>query len=193
MENHPGLARLDAQRGRAAEAVRAEKAAWLPTVAAFGMRELHTDDLTIVSPTWAVGVAATFTLFDGMERGHRVAAARSRQARVGLLEARARRDITTLVEQKYRTMTKAREEFASLDRTRELAAEMLRVRQRAFEEGMATSLEVVDAQLALQGVQLQRLAAAYAFDVALAELLEAAGDADQFEAHRSHADLDPEK
>ena len=193
MENHPGLARLDAQRGRAAEAVRAEKAAWLPTVAAFGMRELHTDDLTIVSPTWAVGVAATFTLFDGMERGHRVAAARSQQARVGLLEARARRDITTLVEQKYRTLTKAREEFESLDRTRALAAEMLRVRRRAFEEGMATSLEVVDAQLALQGVQLQRLAAAYAFDVALAELLEAAGDADQFEAHRSHADVDPEK
>ena len=193
MENHPGLARLDAQRGRAAQAVRAEKAAWLPTVAAFGMRELHTEDLNIVSPTWAVGVAATFTLFDGMERGHRTAAARSQQARVDLLDARARRDIATLVEQKYRTMTKAREDFESLDRTRELAAEMLRVRQRAFDEGMGTSLEVVDAQLALQGVQLQRLAAAYAFDVALAELLEATGDADQFETHLAHADLDPEK
>jgi outer membrane protein TolC len=193
MENHPGLARLGAQRGRAAQAVRAEKAAWLPTVAAFGMRELHTEDLNIVSPTWAVGVAATFTLFDGMERGHRTAAARSQQARVDLLDARARRDIATLVEQRYRTMTKAREDSASRDRTRELAAELLRVRQRAVDEGMGTSLEVVDAQLALQGVQLQRLAAAYAFDVALAELLEATGDADQFVTHLAHADLDPEK
>ena len=45
----------------------------------FGMRELHTDDLTLVSPTWAVGVAATVTLFDGMQRGHRVGAARSQE------------------------------------------------------------------------------------------------------------------
>ena len=193
LENNPGLGRLEAQRGRASEAVRAEKAAWLPTVAAFGMRELHTDDLTIVSPTWAVGVNATFTLFDGMERGHRVAAARSQEKRVGLLRERARRDIATLVEQKYRAMEKAREQFASLDTTLELAAEVVRVRTRAFEEGMGTSLEVVDARLMLQGLQLQRLAAAYAFDVALAELLEAAGDADRFETLRAQSEVDPEK
>jgi outer membrane protein TolC/ABC-type transporter Mla MlaB component len=193
MENHPGLARLDAQRGRAEQAVRAERGAWLPTVAAFGMRELHTSDLNIVSPTWAAGVTASFTLFDGMERGHRVAAARSQQSRVQLLDARARRDIATLVEQKYRTLARAREQFEGLDKTLELAAEMLRVRQRAFQEGMGTSIEVVDAQLALQGLQLQRLASAFDFDVALAELLEATGDADQFETHRAHADLDPEK
>jgi hypothetical protein len=58
---------------------------------------------------------------------------------------------------------------------------------------MGTSLEVVDARLALQGLQLQRLAAAYACDVALAELLEAAGDADRFEAIRSQSEVDPEK
>ena len=93
MENHPGLARLEAQRGRAAQAVRAERASWLPTVAAFGMRELHADDLTLVSPTWAVGVAATVTLFDGMQRGHRVGAARSQERKVDLLKDRARRDL----------------------------------------------------------------------------------------------------
>jgi len=193
LENNPALARIDAQRGRAAEAVRAEKAGWLPTVATFGMRELHTDDLTIVSPTWAVGVNATFTLFDGMERGHRVAAARSREKRADLLRERARRDTATLVEQKYRAMEKARDDFESLDTTLELAAEVVRARTRAFEEGMGTSLEVVDARLVEQGLQLQRLAAAYACDVALAELLEAAGDSDRFEALRAQSGMDPEK
>ncbi|MCX6549795.1 MAG: TolC family protein [Acidobacteria bacterium] len=193
MENHPALGRIIAQRGRADQAVRAEKAGWLPTVAAFGMTELHRNDITLVSPTWAVGLAATFTIFDGMERGHRIAAAKSQRARIDLLEARARRDIATLVEQKYRSLTKARDEFISLDTSLELTVEMLRVRQRAFEEGMGTSLEVVDAQLALQGVQLRRLAVACEFDVALAELLEATGDADRFEDIRARADLDPEK
>lgn len=193
MANHPGLARLAAQRGRAGQALRAEKAAWMPTVAAFATRELHPDGLSLVSPTWAAGVSASFTLFDGFARGHRVAAAKLRQSRVDLLDARARRDIATLVEQKYRALEKAREEYRSLDRTLELGAEMLRVRQRAFEEGMGTSLEVVDAQLGLQGLQLQRLAAACTFDVALAELLEATGDADLFVTHIANADVDPEK
>lgn len=193
MENHPGLARLEAQRGRAAQAVRAEKASWLPTVAAFGMRELHTDDLTLVSPTWAVGVAATITLFDGMQRGHRVGAARSQERKVDLLRDRARRDIATLVEQKYRSMEKARDEFESLDETLELASEVVRARSRAFEEGMGTSLEVVDARLAVQGLKLQRLAAAYVYDIALAELLEAAGDADRFDSLRAQSEVDPEK
>ena len=193
LENNPALARLQAQRGRASEAVRAEKAAWLPTVAAFGMRELHADDLTIVSPTWAVGVRASITLFDGMERGHRVAAAKSQERRIDLLRERARRDLAALVEQKFRAMEKARDEYGSLDKTLELAAEVVRARTRAFEEGMGTSLEVVDARLALQALQLQRLAAAYACDVALAELLEAVGDADRFEAIRSQSGVDPEK
>ena len=193
LENNPALARLEAQRGRASQAVRAEKSAWLPTVAAFGMRELHTDDLTVVSPTWAVGVVASFTLFDGLERGHRVAAARSQEKRVDLLRDRARRDIATLVEQKYRAMEKARDEYESLDATLELAAEVVRARTRAFEEGLGTSLEVVDARLALQALRLQRLAAAYACDVALAELLEAAGDADRFETIRARSSMDPEK
>ena len=192
-QNHPALARLAAQRGRADQALRAEQAAWLPSVAAFGMRELHTSDLTLVSPTWAMGVAASWTVFDGMERGHRIAAARTQQSRVDLLEARAKRDVSTLVEQKYRTLNKARDEYRSLDATVELAQEMLRVRRRAFEEGMGTSLEVVDAQLALQGIQLKRLAAAYEFDVALAELLEATGDADRFESLRARAEVDAEK
>jgi len=193
MEHHPALARIRAQKGRAEQAVRAEKGAWLPSVAAFGMRELHTADLNLVSPTWAVGIGATFTLFDGMERGHRIAAAKSQAARADLLEQRARRDISTLVEQKYRTLVKALDDYTSLDASVELATEMVRVRRRAFDEGMGTSLEVVDAELALQGVRLKRLSAACDFDVALAELLEATGDADRFESLRSRADMDPEK
>jgi len=47
--------------------------------------------------------------------------------------------------------------------------------------------------LAVQGLKLQRLAAAYAYDVALAELLEAAGDADRFDSLRAQSEVDPEK
>jgi outer membrane protein TolC len=153
----------------------------MPDVYLFGMRELHEADLTILDPKWAAGIGARWTLFDGFERTHRVAAAKLQQQRVGDLEQRARRDVATLVEKRYRELTKAREQFVALDAAQELAQENLRVRTRAFEEGLATSLDVVDARLSLSRVELERLLAAYEFDVALADLLEATGQSDRFE------------
>ena len=193
MAEHPGLKRLGTQRGLADTQLRAEKGRWLPDVALFGTRDLHPEDLSVLNPKWTVGVAANFTVFDGFDRQHRIASAKSQQARVTALDARARRDISTLVEQKFRTLKKVREQYVSLDSSVELASEVVRVRSRAFEEGFATSIEVVDAQLTLQGVKLQRLLAAYEFDVALAELLEATGEPGRFSDLRQHADLFPER
>ena len=159
----------------------AERARWRPDVYLFAKRELHEEGLTLLDPAWAAGVGATFTLFDGFARKHDTAAARLQLARVETLEARARRDVATLVEKRYREVERSREQFEALAASLDLARENLRVRTRAFEEGLATSLEVVDARLALAHAELERLAAAYEFDVALADLLEASGQADRFE------------
>ena len=79
------------------------------------------------------------------------------------------------------------EQFDALEASLALAEENLHVQRRAFEEGFATSLNVVDAQLSLSGVQMERLVAAFDFDVALAELLEASGQSERFEEYRSRA------
>ena len=63
-------------------------------------------------------------------------------------------------------------------------------RARSFEEGFATSLDVVDAQLALSRIEIETLVAAYDFDVALAELLEVSGESEKFEAYMARADLE---
>jgi outer membrane protein TolC len=117
-------------------------------------------------------------------------AARSTVRRVDDLEQRARRDVGTLVKKRHADLLAARDQFSSLDATLELAQENLTARTRAFEEGLATSLEVVDARLALTGVQLARLLAAYDFDVALGELLEACGQSGRFESYRVSADVE---
>lgn len=183
---HPVLARLETQSRLATQAVRAEDAGRWPEVFAFRLRELHEGDLTILEPAWAVGLGAHWTLFDGGARARRTAAARAQLARVAALDARARRDLGTLVESKYRTLTRARDQFDTLQATLALVEENLRVRTRAFEEGMATSLEIVDARLALARVRLERLAAAYDFDVAMAELLDASGQVERYEEFRGH-------
>ena len=66
------------------------------------------------------------------------------------------------------------------------AREYVRVMEIAFKSGVATSINVVDAQLALSRVKIEKLNAAYRFDVALAELLEASGSSNQFEIYRKN-------
>jgi outer membrane protein TolC len=181
----PAFGRLAAQRDLAEQALKAERGRFLPDVYLFGTRELHPAGITILDPKWAFGVGGSLVLFNGFDRVHRVAAAKVQQQRVGEVEQRARRDVATLVEKRYRELVKAQEQFSALGTAIDLGQENLRVRTRAFEEGLATSLEVVDARLSLSGVELERLAVAYDFDVALADLLEASGESERFEQFRA--------
>lgn len=187
LASHPALARLAAQQSLAGEAVAAQKGAFWPEVFAYGLYETRKADLSPIEPEWMAGVGARFELFDGGARLKKLAAARAQQDRVSLLDRKLRRDLATLVEKQYREAEKAREQYEALEATRALADESLRARTRAFEEGLGTSLEVVDARLAQEKVRLERLAAAYGFVNALAELLEASGQGDRFEGFRTRA------
>ena len=84
--------------------------------------------------------------------------------------------------------TISREQFAALTETIVLVRENLRVRQLAFREGQATSLEVIDAQLALARVETERAASAHDFVVALATLLEATGESARFADYEARAE-----
>lgn len=186
---NPELAALGAQRALAREACRAQRGTMLPEVALFGTKELATEDLTALDPRWAVGVAARLTLFDGFGNWHRTRAARATVRRVDNLESRARRDVGTLVAKRHADLLTSRDLYESLQSTLALAQENLRARTVSFQEGLSTSLEVVDARLTLAKVQLARLLAAHDFDVSLAELLEACGRSGQFDSLRNAADV----
>ena len=82
------------------------------------------------------------------------------------------------------------EQFEALRTSMEFANENVRVRKRAFNAGMATSLSVVDAQLALSKVKIEKLNAVYEFDVALAKLLEVCGMSGQYERYQDYNDVE---
>ena len=189
---NPILGQLDAQAELAHQGLRAAKAGYLPDVFVFGARQLATADLSFFEPTWAVGVGAKVTLFDGFSRRHKIRAARSLEDRVADLSAGAHSDIALLTEKHFRELEKALEQYETLEATRTLAEENLRVRTSAFEEGFGTSVEVVDARNTLARVRLARLAAAFDFDVALANLLTTTGESQRFLEFLSDADVEVE-
>lgn len=186
------LRQLHQQEALAATGLQKEKSAYKPDAFLFGTRALVTDDLTALEPEWAAGVGVRFTLFDGFSRSGRVHAAHAVKRQVSQLRNQAIRDIETLVESRYQILMQAIEQIDTLAVSRDFVREYLRVRTRAFEEGFATSLDVVDAELALSKVQITHLQALFDFDLALARLLEATGNISDFEYYREHAEKEAE-
>ena len=177
---NPDLRRLAALEEQSRQGTSAAKAEYLPALRLFGQAELVAARLnSTTDPKWLVGAELQWKLFDGFGREHRVGAARLAEQEVETRREGARRDVSTLVQSRYDEYVSAVDQYTSLQSSLDLAEESLRSEQRAFAEGVGTSLQVVDAQLALSRIRVERLNAQYDAVVALARLLEASGQSDR--------------
>ncbi len=186
LETHPGLAILAARREQADGLIRVERGARRPEVFAFGNLTVYEDDslLSKMAPDWAVGLGVSVDLLDRSGHAARTEAARAALLQVRHLDAQARRDLRLLVEKTWQEAVQAREEYQGLASSLELAVENERLREKAFAQGLATSLEVVDAQFLVTAVRTQRMAAAYNHVIALARLLALAGQLDDLAGYQ---------
>jgi len=172
---NPELAELAARRSQAEQGVRTAEASWKPEIFAFGSYSLIRKYQTLIEPDWIAGVGIRLTLVSHVDRMSQLSAARKSLSQVSALEAAASTEIDTRVETAYRRVAQSREQFRLLDSSIALAEENLRLRERGFGEGQSTVLDVSEARDALARARTARAAAAFDFDVALTELLEAAG------------------
>ncbi len=180
-DTHPALSIISSKIEQANAGVKAEKGANRPTVYLFGMHEIFEDDLTLLDPTWAVGIGLNYTFFDGFQAKHKTSAAKALVRKAELTRAKIKKDLESLIVKRYEEMKKAREQWESFDTTLQLTAENLRVRTKAFEEGVSTSIEVVDAVYQHSRAQLGRLKSAYDYDIAFFQVLEASGQSSKWQ------------
>ena len=184
LQNSPLLGQIDAKKNLVNEKLKVERSKYLPDVALMGGANLLDYQLTEMAPQWFVGVGVSFTLFDGFDRSNKIKAAKSQALQVDNYYDKASDDIKMVVQKLYQTMEKAFDEYESLTTTEAFAAEYLDARQKAFSNGLATSTDVVDAQLNMEKVRIAKLQAAYAYDVALASMLQYCGASNTFEEYR---------
>lgn len=187
--NNPTLAAFDARREQAKQGIVIAESRWKPRIFAFGSYSFIKHYETLIEPNWIAGIGINFTLFSREDRASQVGAAREALRQVESLEQETRNEIDTEVETSYRKVEQAREQFRLLESTLALARENLRLRQRGFDEGTATSLDVNDARDALARAETARALAAYEFVVALAQLLEASGRASSLSEYVQQADV----
>lgn len=149
---------------------------YAPVIALFGKQSLYTHGIDKnLLPRTMVGVGFTWNIFDGLDREKKIKQAKIMRQSIELGRTKAIDDLSVAVDKFYSQMQNALENVSSLNSTIELSRELLRMRRKAFVEGMATSTEVVDAEVMLSKVQIASLLAYYQYDVALINILSVCG------------------
>jgi outer membrane protein TolC len=186
LAGYPGLAVLDAKQEMAAGLGRVEKGKYFPEVALLGHYSLYEEDSLAMelTPDWFVGLTVSVHLLDRSGRGGKLQAARSLERRVELLRRQAREDLALLVEKTYREAEQAVAEYDGLASSLRLAEKTVELREKAFNQGLATSLDVIDSRLYVAGVKSQRSYAAYTYVTRLARLLAISGSLDAFTTYQ---------
>lgn len=182
LSQHPALKLLEAKETQANGLIALEKGKYHPTVFLFGNYTLYEEDtlLTSITPDWMVGVGVNVPLISRDGRSGKVEAAKSALLQARYTKAQTKQDLSLLVDQSYRQLLQAEEEVTALDTSLELAIENLRLRDIAFNQGLSTSIDRVDAELKLSAVKTQQLAARYRYVQAYARLMAISGQLDEF-------------
>jgi len=188
LRNNPQLQQVDSKRELAATGVKLEKSNYLPTVALTGTYDLANKDLSPYVPQWLVGVGLNWSLFEGNARHRKLQAAQFKEDQIEQAGLKAEEDIKTVIKKMHQQLGMQVEQLEELDKTLEFAKTYVESRDKAFHEGLSTSTELVDANLLLAKVKIDRLQAMYNYDVTLATLLQICGSPDMFLAYLSSRD-----
>ncbi|MDM0047319.1 TolC family protein [Variovorax dokdonensis] len=186
--NSPALMRLAALRDISKSGVKAAQSLAMPQVYGFGSYNFNSDNAVLPDPDWIVGVGVHYTLFSNVDRQATESAARAREQQAEAAWAQAGNDVATLIERSWQGVETARQQFLLLATNMTAAEENVRVHDLGFREGQANATELIDAQVALSVAQTQRAAAAYEYDLALAQLLAASGRMQEYAQHVARAD-----
>ena len=192
LARYPGLDILAAKKQQATGMAAIERGKYLPTVAMFGNLNIYEEDdlLSKLTPDWFVGVGLSIPLVERTGRSGKLHAAESAARRLDHLRMQAESDLSVLVEKTLSQAEQALEEFEGLLSSRRLAEETVKLRIKAFNQGLSTSLDVVDAELFLAGVKTQRAAAAYNYIVALGSLYMVGGRPEDFISMQNNNEIE---
>ncbi|MGB5142218.1 MAG: TolC family protein [Shewanella indica] len=182
LKQHPALRLLEAKETQAQGLVDMEKGKYFPTVFLYGNYTLYEDDslFSKVEPDWMVGVGVKVPLLSRDGRSGKVQAAKSALLQARYTKAQTRQDLSLLVDQSYRQLLQAEDEVNALNSSLALAEENLKLRELAFNQGLSTSIDRVDAELKLSAVRTKQLAAQYRYVQAYARLMAVSGQLDEF-------------
>ena len=182
LNNYAGLDVLKSKKVQVDSHIIIEKAAYKPTFFAFGNYFLYKDDSPVMdmTPNWMAGIGVKFNILSREGKSEKLAAAKLMKNRLAHTLKQAQNDLSLLVEKTYKEMLQYKTEYEALSSSLTLARENLRLRELAFKEGLATSVDVVDAQMFLTGAKTKKLNAIYNYVQKISQLAVLSGNCELF-------------
>jgi outer membrane protein len=157
-------------------ATRMEKGEYLPQIVAIAGKETVTAKLAQTDPNWFAGVQVTWTLFDGGARRARIKARQSEAEKARIEERHAAEQIELAVRSALLEYESQGSALVSARKSADLARESLSLATKRFAVGAGTSLEVLDANVALTAAETGALGALYQMDAAYLRMHRYIGD-----------------
>lgn len=181
--HRPDLERIAKLADVREQAVTSASSSYYPNLSAFGgwaLRKGPTTSFGDSSNGWLVGLQSQWDIFDGRATQGRVAQARSAltQSRLTLTEARLAVDVE--VSRAHSQWQQATELAEASARVVEQATESVRLANARYNAGTGTQLDVLSAQVDLTTARTNQIQAFYSYNVAVATLRKAMGQADEF-------------
>lgn len=189
LNNNPALKMLDAKKGETHAVIKAEKGRYHPELFLFADYTALEDHslASELAPDWMVGIGMSLTLMSRVSRSKTISAVKQEQTAITQLALATRRMLKVAVQVSHKETEQTLQEYIGLDSSLKLAEEVLRIRQKSFEQGFSTSVELIDAQLFLAEIQTAQSLAAYDYLTSLARLLSLSGETQSFTEYQNNA------
>jgi outer membrane protein TolC len=146
------------------------QADYLPEIDLAAQYQNDSQHLTRAGNSYAVFVSGRLNLFNGMSTHAKVDAARAALARAKTQRQETLREIALEVQTAWRGLETARESVAVARRDNEYAAAALKILDDRYGAGLATNVEVLEAQASRQDADMRLVAARVAVMVSRAAL-----------------------
>ena len=176
---------LTLQENISGDQLKIGRSGYFPNIALIGKQTLYAAGIDkYLMPRTMIGIGVSWMIFDGLEREKRIRSARLTSRSLAIGKEKAVVDLQVGVDKLYSQIQNAIDNVKALNVTLEMSNELVRIREKSFKEGMATSSDVVDAEVVLTKVKTAFLLAYYQYDVALANLLSICGIPETFNQYR---------
>ena len=177
LKQRPEISSVNLQKDIASEALSIVSAAYRPNLAGFGTFQYMNPFYGVQEwdYDWKVGLSVNMPLFDGFSTRSKIQQGKSDLAQLDILDKQVREGIKLEVRQAISDLDLARENIISQEENVKQAKKALDIAKVQYAQGVITSLEEMDTQLALTIAQTNYLQALADYSVAKAKYYKAIG------------------
>lgn len=180
--NRPELLRLEKIALSRGELIKLEKASNRPNVDVVAgyqaSRSFESSSVFDSLSGWTLGVQTNWNIFDGKARHGRILQAQARHEQADLDFRSQRLAVDVEIRQAYSNFEEAEQLVVAATKVSDQAEEALRLADARYDAGDGTQLDILQTRVALTQSRTNQLEANYSYNVAIAQLRQAMGQAD---------------